>query len=72
MADVQDNHNGSGQHLYYGNEKFQKHGKLSANGMQRWQCTKAHSQKCRAAMSTVEVNGVTMMKILANEHSHVK
>lgn len=71
VADIRDSLKSLGQHLHYADEKFQKHSKPNADGKQRWQCTRAHSQKCRAAVRTMDVNGVTMMKILMAEHSHV-
>lgn len=69
-ADVRDNGNG-GQTLFHSGHKFNKHGKANAHGQQRWICTRVKSQKCRAAASTMNVNGVTMMKILMADHTHM-
>lgn len=42
----------------------------NAQGKQRWQCCFQQQTRCRAAASTMEVNGIVMMKILCAEHSH--
>lgn len=70
VADVRVNQKG-GENLFYANNKYNKNGKLNGHGQQRWICTKVKSQKCRAAASTMEVNGETMMKILVAEHTHL-
>lgn len=54
--------------FFYGEHKFTKHSKYLYK--QRWQCTRRSTQLCSAAVSTIDVNGVTMMKVLAAEHSH--
>lgn len=68
-ADIQVNYKGT-ENLYYANNKFNKNGKLNGHGKQRWICTKVKSQQCRAMAVTMDVNGVTMMKILTAEHTH--
>lgn len=70
VADIQSNSKG-GENLYYAHNKFSKVQKPNAIGQQRWQCTKANSKKCRAMMSTMELSGQIMMKVLYAVHSHL-
>lgn len=68
-ADIRINAKGH-ENLYFANNKFNKHGKQNVYGQQRWQCTKQASQKCMAAVRTMEVDGIVRMKILVAEHVH--
>lgn len=68
MADIRSNGRG-GENLFHTNVKFNKHSTMNVSGQQRWQCTKSY-KKCRAACSTMKVNGIRMMKVLVAEHSH--
>lgn len=70
VADIQTNVRGL-ENLFYADKKFTKVQKPSAMGKQRWQCSKVVSRKCRAAMSTMEVNGIMKMKVLVDKHTHV-
>lgn len=54
--------------LFYDDHKFyaqQNKGKKT-----RWLCTRHATQKCTAIMSTTDVDGKTMMKIVRAEHTH--
>lgn len=68
VADVRSNGK-NGENLFYANAKYNKVNKLNAHGQQRWQCSK-RTNKCRAACSTMDVNGTMMMKVLVAEHNH--
>lgn len=68
IADIQTNAKGK-ENLFYADHKFSR-GAKGALGSQRWSCSKASNTKCRAAMSTLDVGGITMMKVLFGEHSH--
>lgn len=67
VADIRTNEKGR-ENLFYADYKFTR-GNKGALGHQRWPCTR-NNAKCRAAMSTLEIGGVTMMKVLFAEHSH--
>lgn len=58
------------ENLYKDDYKFSKQGKPNAHQNQRWQCSKQSSEKCKGAMSTIEIDGVIMMKVLNAEHTH--
>lgn len=64
------------ENLLYNGNKFCKgsgygKGKAKGNGRQRWRCTKESSVKCRASVNTIiDENGVTMMKVTCDQHSH--
>lgn len=66
-AEIRKSANGR-ENLYFNDQKFYKQGK--ANPKQRWACTKNQGAKCRAAISTIEIDGVTVMKVLCAEHTH--
>lgn len=68
MADIRSNVLGCEQ-LFHNNNIFNKHRKPVTAGQQRWRCQK-ESKKCRAAASTLNVNGVIMMKVLCGDHNH--
>lgn len=41
------------------------------NPKQRWKCTRAYmGEKCRSSVITVEIEGVTMMKVVNDQHKH--
>lgn len=67
IADMRMNHLGVVNLFSNGNE-FYEFGSL--DGEHLWLCPKFDSDKCQAAISTINVNGVTMMKVLTAEHSH--
>lgn len=68
MADIRNNM--GHEQLCYEKYLFKKHRKPNTSGQQRWRCQK-ENQKCRAAVSTtLDVNGIIMMKILCAEHNH--
>lgn len=68
IADVRKNAAGR-ENLYRNGFKYTKHG----NGItrQHWQCTKTKSAySCRASASTMEIDGVIMVKELTSVHTH--
>lgn len=69
-ADIRMNAKG-GENLFHQDKMFSKHGAVNAQDKQRWQCSKRSVKNpCKAATSTMNVNGVVMMKVLFAEHSH--
>lgn len=56
--------------LFHNNYIFGKHRQPNGKGQQRWRCPKCTSQRCRGAVSTMDIKGVTMMKVLEAEHTH--
>lgn len=69
LADIRKEANGI-EHLYHENFHFRKNGKCTQNNTQRWACSKKDSISCKATASTVEVDGVQMMKLMTAEHCH--
>lgn len=69
IANIRFNEKG-GENLFRNDNKFLKSNKPNQFGQQRWECTKKRSQKCSASASTMDINGVIMLKILVDEHSH--
>lgn len=58
------------ENLYHENWKFCQHDKTSKSATVRWVCTKNRSEKCRAIIKTINVDGVTMMSVVRSEHTH--
>lgn len=69
VADIQKERDGR-ENVYHANRKFCQHSKASNSVFKRWVCTKNRSESCRAIIKTVDVDGVTMMKIVRAEHTH--
>lgn len=67
VADIRSNKSGR-QNLHHANEKFYIHN--VRQNTKQWYCTKRTAERCRAAISTIDVNGETMMKVLHADHSH--
>lgn len=67
IADIRMNNLGAVSLFFDGNE-FYQFGSL--DGEYLWLCPQFESDKCQAAISTINVNGVPMMKVLTSEHSH--
>lgn len=67
IADIRKNSFGR-DNLHFNSFKFYK----TKNGMKKqpWACTKNKSAKCKGTVSTTDVNGTIMMKILVGEHTH--
>lgn len=66
VADIRESKNGI-QILFYDGFKYykNKNGKTTIS----WKCSKQY-KKCRASVSTTNINGVVMMKVLQAEHNH--
>lgn len=67
-ADVRTNEDGR-QNLFYNGYKHYQPTKAQ-NVKQRWVCTSNKGQKCKGSVSTVEIDGITMMKVLNGVHTH--
>lgn len=66
-ADVRTNAR-KANHLYYDGHEFS----VNRIGVRKklWQCSKKMSKRCQAWISTVNLNGVTVMKVIKAEYSH--
>lgn len=62
VADIRTSAKGQ-PNLFIDDQKFMRHNAPNRQGQQRWRCTKETSQKCRAAVTTMMLNGIIMMKI---------
>lgn len=69
VADIRTGAKGQ-PNLFIGDQKFMRHNTPNRQEQQRWKCTKEASQKCRAAVKTMMLNGIIMMKIVCAEHTH--
>lgn len=67
VAEIRQNSFGR-ENLFHNNYKFNKNGKSVMK--QLWLCTKHRSERCKASASTMEIDGVVMMKVLKAEHTH--
>lgn len=67
VADVRRNSSGR-ENLFYNGHKFNKNGRNVQS--QLWQCTKHGAGHCKATASTMEIDGVVMMKVFNSMHSH--
>lgn len=67
VADIRPNLNGK-DNLYHDGYKFTKGHK--GTHVQGWQCSKHSSEQCSAYTSTMNVNGIIMMKIVRANHNH--
>lgn len=56
--------------LFINDYIFWKQGKPNGRNQQRWRCNKCNSHKCHAAVNTMYVDGIPMMKINIAEHTH--
>lgn len=67
IADIRMNKYGR-QNLFYSGFKHCR--KDSGITNTRWVCTYKKSKKCKGLISTVEIDGVAMMKVVNGEHTH--
>lgn len=67
VADIRRNMNGKDS-LYHDNYKYTKGHK--GTQVQGWQCSKHSSEQCKAYNSTMDIDGITMMKIVRPNHNH--
>lgn len=67
VADIRPNEFGR-QNLHYNGYKLYRH--TNGASTKTWLCTKRTTDKCRASISTVEVDGVVMMKVFHADHTH--
>lgn len=68
-ADIRKEANGL-ERLYHESYQYRKNGRSAQNSTQRWACSKKDSLRCSATASTVDVDGVQMMKLMVTEHCH--
>lgn len=68
QADIRKNVSGR-ENLYYNGYKHYQPTKTEGL-KQRWVCTSNKGQKCKGSIGTVQIDGVTMMKVLNGEHTH--
>lgn len=67
LADIRSMSNGR-KSLFHNNYKFYAQRIATKT---RWLCTKhANKKRCNAIMSTTDIDGKTMMKIICAEHTH--
>lgn len=67
MADISVNDKGKDV-LYHDGFKFRKT-KTNQNSI-NWVCCKRDSQKCKTMATTMNINGIVMMKLNGIEHCH--
>lgn len=67
MADIRTNEFGR-ENLFFKGFKFYR--QITGTNKVRWICMKHSSKRCKAAISTMVVNHIQMMKVLNAEHSH--
>lgn len=67
MADIQTNEFGR-ENLFYKGFKYYR--QMTGLNKIRWICMKHSNKRCKAAISTMVVNRVPMMRVLNAEHSH--
>lgn len=56
------------EYLHHNGFKLTKYGKCMKT--QPWRCQRSRSLKCPATVSTSEIDGVIMMKVLNASHTH--
>lgn len=64
VADIQQSQDGHRNLFFNGFKYFIKD---ESKTKTQWRCA---SQKCRASISTTNIDGVIMMKVLRSDHSH--
>lgn len=67
VADLRKNASG-GENLFHNGFKYTKYGKGVRT--QHWRCSRSFGKGCRATATTMEINGVIMMKVLHADHTH--